>query len=171
MKPLLPKFQGLLGSVEIAQYVVMLSRPQRGSGSEPTTRSGKHPETYPGSKTVNRRWLVLALGLSAFGAWYHNIQEGFATLAPETLAALAPATGLAVWWSSRPGRTVWWATLIWVGPLNLLVGAVLSVLPLAVWPFLPQQTSSHYAAHLVYLLAQLPALYGLWLTRPRRTPT
>lgn len=116
-------------------------------------------------------WLVLALGVSAFGAWYHNVQEGFATLAPETLAALVPASGLAVWWSLRPGRLLWWATLIWVGPLNLIVGSVLSVLPLAIWAFVPEQTSSHYTAHLLYLLAQLPALYALWVTRPRSLMT
>ena len=107
-----------------------------------------------------------ALGISALGAWYHNVQEGFATLTPETLAALVPGTGLAVWWALKPGRVLWWLTLIWVGPVNLIIGAVLSVLPLAIWPFLPAQTSSHYSAHLAYLLAQLPALYALWLNRP-----
>lgn len=107
----------------------------------------------------------MALAVSAFGAWYHNLQEGFPTLAPETLAALVPATGLAVWWSLRPSRLLWWATLIWVGLLNLIVGSVLSVLPLVIWPFVPDQTASHYTAHLVFLLAQLPALYALWLTR------
>lgn len=95
---------------------------------------GKHPDVVPHSRTSGRGRLILALGISAFGAWYHNVQEGFATLAPETFAALVPATGLAVWWSWRTGRLLWWATLIWVGLLDLVIGAVLSILPLAVWP-------------------------------------
>lgn len=132
-----------------------------------TPRRGAHPEADSRSTVLGRGWLVLAFGVSAFGAWYHNVQEGFATLAPETLAALLPATGLAVWWSLKPGRLLWWPTLIWVGLLNLVIGAVLSILTLTVWPFVPEQTSSHYAGHLVYPPAQLPALYALWLTRPR----
>lgn len=133
----------------------------------PPSRSEEHREVHISSGTLGRGWVVLALAVSAFGAWYHNLQEGFATLAPQTLAALVPAAGLAVWWLLRPGRLLWWTTLIWVGLLNLIVGSVLSVLPLVIWPFVPDQSSSHYAAHLAYLLAQLPALYALWLTRPR----
>lgn len=115
---------------------------------------------------ARRTWVVLGLGLSALGAWYHNIQEGFSTLTPETLAALVPAAALAAWWWLKPGRVLWWVTVGWVLLLNLAVGAVLSVLPLAIWPFVPEQTTSHYSAHAIYLLAQLPAIYALWLTRP-----
>ena len=113
-----------------------------------------------------RTWVVLGLGVSALGAWYHNIQEGFSTLTPETLAALVPAAALAAWWLLKPGRVLWWVSVGWVLLLNLAVGAVLSVLPLAIWPFVPEQTTSHYTAHGIYLLAQLPAIYALWLTRP-----
>ncbi len=42
--------------------------------------------------------------------------------------------------------------------LNLVGGGILSVLPLAILPFVPEQSGGHYAAHLVYALAQVPLL-------------
>ena len=105
--------------------------------------------------------------LSAFGAWFHNIREGFPTSSPESLAVLGPASLLVAWWYLKPGWTAWWTTFIWIGVLNLGVGAILSVLPLTVWPFSPEQSLSHYAAHGAYLMTQLPALYALWRVRQR----
>lgn len=76
---------------------------------------------------------------------------------------------LAVSWARSPSDTTWWITLGWVLALNLVVGAFLSVLPLPLWPFLPEQGTDHYFTHVTYAVAQIPALVVLWQTRPRRT--
>jgi hypothetical protein len=39
---------------------------------------------------------------------------------------------------------------------------VLSVLPLPLWPFYPEQTTGHYISHLIYGAAQLPLIWVLW---------
>ncbi len=53
------------------------------------------------------------------------------------ISAILPAVILAVWWMVRPGRALWWAILVWVVALNLVVGAILSVLPIPILPFSP----------------------------------
>jgi hypothetical protein len=42
--------------------------------------------------------------------------------------------------------------------LNLLGGAVLSVLPLPFLPFVPEQSLRHYSFHLLYGLTQVPLI-------------
>lgn len=116
---------------------------------------------------MNSRWIILGLVVSAFGGWAHNSLEGFAFLSGEMAMTLVPALVLIVGWMVFPGRALWWATLIWVG-MNLVVGALLSVLPLPIWPFTPDQSLGHYSSHLLYAVTQLPALYALWLTREER---
>ncbi|MEX1003809.1 MAG: hypothetical protein WD990_06505 [Acidimicrobiia bacterium] len=82
------------------------------------------------------------------------------------LGLVVPSILLAAWWLVSPNRTAWWAALIWVGLLNLVVGATLTVLPLSFLPFEPEQSLSHYTTHLIYAGAQLPALYLLMTRRP-----
>lgn len=45
-----------------------------------------------------------------------------------------------------------------------LAGAVITVLPLPVLPFRPEQSLRHYGVHLVYALTQLPVLRLMWPT-------
>lgn len=116
---------------------------------------------------MSTRWVIVGLLVSAVGGWAHNSLEGFAFLSGEMVMTLIPALVLILGWLVVPGRGMWWATLIWVG-MNLVVGAVLSVLPLPIWPFTPDQSTGHYMSHLLYAVTQLPALYALWLTRPAR---
>lgn len=114
------------------------------------------------------RWLmVAALGVSTFGAWYHNTREfpGMAITAPEMLSAIVPGVVIAAWWLVRPGRALWWVTVVWVAVLNLGVGAVLTVLPLPFLPFQPDQSVSHYMTHLLYAVTQVPAIYLLFRWR------
>lgn len=112
--------------------------------------------------------MVAALGMSTAGAVYHNSREfpEVSLGAPEMVSAILPAAILAVWWLLRPGRALWWAILIWVVALNLVVGAILSVLPIPILPFSPEQSWDHYASHILYALAQLPAVYLLATRRP-----
>jgi hypothetical protein len=120
------------------------------------------------SDAWHRLLMVVALGVSTAGAVYHNLLEfpGMSLGAPEMLAAVLPATILAIGWLVRPGRALWWATLVWVVALNLVVGAILTVLPIPILPFSPEQSWDHYAAHILYALAQLPAVYLLAKRRP-----
>jgi hypothetical protein len=113
--------------------------------------------------------MIPALGVSAFGAWAHNVLEGIPTASPETLSALLPAVVLAVWWWRGGGRLLWWLSFVWVFALNLIVGAMLSVLPLPLWPFVPDQSLEHYLSHLFYGVTQVPAIAILWgLRDPER---
>ena len=112
-----------------------------------------------------RLWVSVGLVLSTFGGWYHNIEE-FPTMpqwAPEMLMTIVPGAVLLGWWWLRPGAALMWVTTVWV-LLGLIVGAFLSVFPLQVWPFDPEQTADHYRTHLIYAATQVPTLVVLaWL--------
>ncbi len=75
---------------------------------------------------------------------------------------------LAAYWRRPTSRAVQVAILAWA-LLNLVVGGVVSVLPLPVLPFDPEQSLSHYLAHLVYTTGQVPLvlLAAAALRRPR----
>jgi len=47
---------------------------------------------------------------------------------------------------------------MYLGILQLIGGAILSVLPLPILPFVPEQSPDHYISHAVYGLAQLPLI-------------
>ena len=75
------------------------------------------------------------------------------------------AAGLAVWWSRSRGASAAWALTIYAA-VNL-AGAVVTVLPLGLMPFVAEQTVGHYAAHVIYAVCQLPLL-TLAMMRLRR---
>ena len=114
--------------------------------------------TAPASTGMSRLMLP-ALALSAIGGWFHNGREfpGTTLLAPEMLVILLPAVVLGVWWVARPGPAARWAIIVWA-VLNLVLGAALSVVPLPIWPWAPEQSAAHYTSHLVYGLTQIPLL-------------
>lgn len=97
---------------------------------------------------------------SVSGMLAHNLSEfGPAfLLGPETLLPVVLYAVLVVF-AGREASGIWVrvALVAWV-LLNLVVGGVVSVLPLAILPFIPEQTGGHYAAHLVYAVAQVPLL-------------
>ena len=41
---------------------------------------------------------------------------------------------------------------------NLVIGGIVSVLPLSILLFVPEQSVTHYAAHVVYAVGQIPLL-------------
>jgi hypothetical protein len=118
--------------------------------------------TPPGTLVV--AWALVA---SCAGRLVHDALE-FGAPAPDawvTVLLLPLGLGLA-WWlwpAARPALQ--WALVAW-GLLNLLAGAILSVLPLPIWPFEPEQSVGHYAAHMVYGLGQLPLIWAAWLGAP-----
>lgn len=109
--------------------------------------------------TSGSRTVILALGLSGAGHVVHNLAEfplGI-LLGWETLLPIAVTVLLGVGLVSRPGRATYAVTVGWTLVVIVLGGG--SVLPLGFLPFVPDQTVSHYAAHLVYVLTQLPLLW------------
>lgn len=99
--------------------------------------------------------------LAVGGMLAHNVLElGPAfLLSPETLLPVALYIVLA-WLVRRPssGTGVRVALLSWA-LLNLVVGGILSVLPLDLLPFVPEQSVGHYAAHALYAVAQVPLVF------------
>lgn len=66
---------------------------------------------------------------------------------------------LAWWWRGGSRRA---SLLLFGWGIVNLAGAVTSVLPLAIWPFEPEQSARHYLFHVVYTVAQLPLVVVLW---------
>lgn len=113
--------------------------------------------------------LTLALAVSWASMLFHNQELPLTVFAVENTGPLAFDVALLVacWW--RPSsRVVWTVTLIW-GLLNMVVGGIVTVLPLPFLPFVPPQTIEHYAVHAVYTLGQVPlvllAAGSLWRLR------
>lgn len=101
-------------------------------------------------------WIGAALAVSWLGVYLHNVQEfDLPIWSPEHSGPLAVAVLLGLTWWLRPGRGVGIVLVGWA-VLNVLGGAVLTVLPLDVLPFEPEQSLTHYAAHAVYGLLQVP---------------
>jgi hypothetical protein len=114
------------------------------------------------SASILPRHVVFAVAASISGLLVHNIEEfGLSILlGPETWVPVAITVLLGVALLKRPGTGVFVATIGWAVIVIVVGGA--SVLPLWIWPFTPEQTVSHYVAHLVYALAQLPLLWVGW---------
>ena len=105
--------------------------------------------------------LATATCVSGLGLGFHTVREfGWAgLLAPDTgfLPAVAIQLALLGWWSVRGGRAA--ATWLTATGIFLLVGgAILSVLPLPILPFVPAQTIDHYVSHVVLGLTQMPLI-------------
>ena len=105
--------------------------------------------------------LVLLFGLlSWLGEYVHNLFElpQLTLFSPEnSLPALTTLVLVGVW-ASGPIRRVGAGLLLLWAALHLIGGAIVSVLPLPILPFIPAQTMSHYAAHVLYGLAQFPLI-------------
>lgn len=119
---------------------------------------------------VAPRWVAVAVGSSVGGQVVHNLAEFPPAIltAPETLVPVAVSVLLGVALFRWPGTTSSLLTAGWA--VLVIVGGGASVLPLGVLPFTPAQTAGHYAAHVVYAVAQVPLLWvavqGLGRTRP-----
>jgi hypothetical protein len=110
--------------------------------------------------------------IAAGGYIAHNVLEfGPAFLVdPQTLFPLAIFAGLAILAARETaGRATWLALLAW-SALNLVAGGILSVLPIGLFPFQPEQSLGHYGAHALYALAGLPLVMVAWAgTQASRT--
>jgi len=101
--------------------------------------------------------MALALALSWASMLAHNLFE--LPLTPVDLAnsgPLAVDVVLAAAFAFAPGSRLAILAIATWGLLNLVIGGVISVFPLPILPFIPEQSVSHYLAHVVYTLGQIP---------------
>lgn len=102
--------------------------------------------------------LVTALALSWVGFAWHELQRvpdayGLTGSLPMLAVGLIP-----LWLAWRhPHSRLPGVLLVGYAVLNL-IGGVVTVLPLPILPFDPEQTFSHYATHTVWSIAQIPLL-------------
>ena len=106
---------------------------------------------------ISRLTMAAALALSWASMLAHNLYElPLRPDDPENSGPLVVAIALGLAYAARPDSFLV-ATLVFAwGVLNLVIGGVLSVLPLSILPFVPEQTLAHYGAHVIYTLGQLP---------------
>jgi hypothetical protein len=119
--------------------------------------------------------IALTIGATTL-AWagflVHNLADlpGQTPLSPESLLpTLVTVTVLALWLVPATRKVATWALLAW-SVLNLIGGGILSVLPIGLFPFDPDQSWKHYGFHLVYTLTQIPIIWicTAWLLNSRR---
>ena len=109
-------------------------------------------------------WLMGgAVAISVIGALTHNVREFglmsvFISGNGELVVVAIWGSAFAVWWRAAKMRAVAVWILVGLVLLNLLSGAVLTVLPVTFLPFRPEQSLDHYVSHIVYGVAQLPLI-------------
>ena len=108
-------------------------------------------------RPVSRVAMAAALALSALSMLAHNLYE--LPLSPIDLENSGPilfAAILGLAYAVRPDSKVVAAAALGWGVLNLVIGGIVSVLPLPILPFVPEQSATHYGAHVVYAVGQVP---------------
>lgn len=116
--------------------------------------------------------LVAALlALSWLGLFAHNSIElpSLNLLSPENSLPALVAVLLFVGWWLLPVRRLAAALLLGWGLLHLAGGAIVTVIPFSFLPFAPEQDFTHYFAHFLYGVAQVP-LIGVMIRQIRRLP-
>ncbi len=101
--------------------------------------------------------MALAMASSWGSMLAHNLYElPLAPLDLENSGPLVVAAGLlGTYCMASHARSVAMAILGWA-LLNLVIGGIVTVLPLPVLPFEPEQSVGHYLAHVGYSLGQVP---------------
>ena len=121
-------------------------------------------------RPVSRVAMAAALALSAGSMLVHNLYElPLSPIDPQNAGPIAVAGILALAYAFRPDSKVIAAAALGWGVLNLVIGAIVTVLPLSILPFVPEQSITHYAAHVVYGIGQVP-LVALSYRALRSTP-
>ena len=96
--------------------------------------------------------------LAYLGVLAHNLISlpGLPLISAENVGPLVVYAGLvASYWAWPQSRVVPALLVSWT-VVNVLIGGVVTVLPLPFLPFAPEQTLSHYIAHAIYIAAGLP---------------
>ena len=109
---------------------------------------------------VKRTVIILgAVALSWLGMFIHNLADlpHQTILSPESAYPTIVYLVLVALWFTPVRRIARSLLLGWV-LLQLVGGAVISVLPLPFLPFHPEQTLHHYTLHVIYGISQIPAV-------------
>lgn len=103
--------------------------------------------------------VLAALGILAYlGALAHNVISlpALPIASVENIGPLVVYAALiASYWKWPRSRLVATLLVSWT-IVNVLIGGVVTVLPVPFLPFAPEQSLSHYVAHAIYLAAGLP---------------
>ena len=119
-----------------------------------TRETSRHSSPrWPRSRTPAISWL---------GFLVHNVADlpDQTFLSPETLWPSVVIGALLVVYAAGLERIAGFGLLIW-STLNL-AGGILTVLPLPLLPFEPEQTLRHYSFHVLYAGTQIPLLLVSW---------
>jgi hypothetical protein len=116
------------------------------------------PAGHPARTAV----VVALVVVSLLGLVVHNVADlpGKAWLGPATVVPTAVYVLLAVGWLSPVRRIAAWLLLGWAW-LHAIGGGLLSVLPIPLWPYRPEQSLRHYTFHALYAMLQIPLLIVL----------
>ena len=119
---------------------------------------------------VSRVAMAAALVVSALSMLAHNLYElPLSPIDVENSGPIAFAGILGMAYAVSPDSKAVTAALLGWGVLNLVIGGVVSVLPLPILPFVPEQSVTHYGAHVVYTLGQVPLVLLAYRALARRS--
>ena len=113
---------------------------------------------------ISTTLLAVLVFLSWLGAYVHTTLELALPLwRPENSVPALVGLLLVLGWLMQPRQRQTWTRLFlaWTVGGHLLFGAVLSALPLPLWPFYPEQSPGHYLSHTIYAVAQVPLIWVL----------
>jgi len=110
---------------------------------------------------ISARVLVMAAAFAWVGLWLHELVRvprllGFT---PDGDLFMIPILAVLVFWRLRDAGRRRSPSIALAGYAAVgLLGAIITVLPLGLMPFRPEQTFAHYWAHAGYAASQLPLL-------------
>lgn len=109
-----------------------------------------------------KRRMIWLLAIAWTGGWIHGIHFSPATLGvgAGVIPWLLLTVILYLYWRRSAGSTSSLVALLVYGVVTL-TGAIVTVLPLSVLPFAPEQTVGHYVIHTVYAVCQLPLIFSV----------
>jgi hypothetical protein len=133
---------------------------------------GTRIQDTPSAHRRDVRLIVAAVALAWLGLYLHNAAE-FPQLPPTSPETSIPTLvwwGLFLLWWALPGRR-WPTRLLFGWGALCLAGAVVTVLPLPILPFRPEQSLRHYGVHVIDAVMQFPLLRLTWrMLRPPSDP-
>ena len=119
---------------------------------------------------VSRVAMAAALVVSVLSMLAHNLYElPLSPIDVENSGPIVFAGILGMAYAVSPDSKAVTAALLGWGVLNLVIGGVVSVLPLPILPFVPEQSVTHYGAHVVYTLGQVPLVLLAYRALARRS--
>ena len=129
------------------------------------------PTCIADCESLYTMYLPCFRAISLNSLFIHNISDlpGQSALSPESLYPGLLCIALVGLWLVPPARrAATWVLLVW-GTISLVGGGILSVLPLGLFPFSPEQTPRHYAFHALYAITQIPLIW-VCIARLRHGP-